>query len=175
MILPLLLAAACMPLPSLAQLIEDETGNFKSFLDVGTGSGILSIVAGNSGAEKILAVDFDEKAIITAKRNFRLNKVQGACLKKGDILAFPIKDRYDFVAANLLTEELILAKKAVIGFVKPEYYLVVSGVSLLNLNRFRKVFEAKSRLRLLKLKQKRGWVALLYEKRNHLTKHPKKV
>ena len=44
-------------------------------IDVGTGSGVLSIAAAMLGAEKVKALDLDEVAVQSAKLNLKLNKV----------------------------------------------------------------------------------------------------
>ena len=44
-------------------------------IDVGTGSGVLSIAAAMLGAEKVTALDLDEVAVQSAKINIKLNKV----------------------------------------------------------------------------------------------------
>lgn len=147
-----------------AQFIEDKRGKFKTFLDIGTGSGILSVVAQKSGARKILSIDTDKDAVVTAKRNFKLNNVTFGRVQKCGIAQFQPQDKFEFVAANLITDELIKNRKAIISCVKPGYYLAVSGISLDNLRRFRSAF-SYHHLKLLKLKKKSGWAGLLYEKR----------
>ena len=44
-------------------------------IDVGTGSGVLSIAAAMLGAKKVTALDLDEVAVQSAKINIKLNKV----------------------------------------------------------------------------------------------------
>ena len=79
-----------------------------SFLDVGTGTGILSIaaakMAGHSRAE-MLAVDVDADSIEIAKENARLNSIEGVKFQAGSIE--DSTQSFDFVCANM-TIDIIL-------------------------------------------------------------------
>ena len=57
-----------------------------SVLDVGTGSGILAIVAAKLGAQEVWAIDIDEVAIEGARENTEKNGVKGIVrIRKGGI------------------------------------------------------------------------------------------
>jgi ribosomal protein L11 methyltransferase len=146
-----------------AGLIEDKRGAFRSFLDIGTGSGILSVVAAKSGASRIEAIDCDRQVIATARRNFELNGVQGAKLKFREIARFRPGKKFDFVSANLITEDLLRENKAILNCVKPGGYLAVSGISQENLGRFRARFSGP-RLKCLRIIGKKSWAAALYRR-----------
>jgi len=58
----------------------------ESVLDVGTGSGILAIVAAKLGAQEILGIDTDPVAIEVARENVERNGVKGRVrIRKGSI------------------------------------------------------------------------------------------
>ena len=57
----------------MSQLIESCRGQFDSFLDIGTGSGILAIVGRHCGAKDITAFDIDPQSIAVAKENLAAN------------------------------------------------------------------------------------------------------
>ena len=69
-----------------------------SVLDIGTGSGILAIVAKLLGASKVVGIDISEEAVRECRENAELNGVDVECIK-----AEPkeITERFDFVVANL--------------------------------------------------------------------------
>ena len=74
-----------------------------SVLDVGCGSGVLSIAARTLGAGRVQAIDIDPAAIEASQQNAERNGVEV------DISATPIGDvsgRFDVVVANVLTAEL---------------------------------------------------------------------
>ncbi len=50
----------------MAQFIEDKQGKFRSFLDIGTGTGILALVALKNGAEEVLAIDIGSLSVQAA-------------------------------------------------------------------------------------------------------------
>jgi len=146
-----------------AQFIEDAAGRFQSFLDIGTGSGILSVVAALNGASDILAIDNDPQAVRTARRNLGLNGVSCARVKAQDLKDLAAKRKFGFVAANLITEDLLRLKNRIVSYVAGGGYLAVSGVSLVNLKRFRRRF-CPDGLRLLRVEKKDGWLAFLFKK-----------
>ncbi len=70
-------------------------------LDIGTGSGILAILANKMKAAEVLAIDNDIEAIRNAQENARLNKVTGDLLfALGDPAQLP-ENKYDLILANI--------------------------------------------------------------------------
>lgn len=145
------------------ELIEQCRGRFESFLDIGTGTGILSIVALHCGAQRLEAMDINRDCLKTAKANLRLNGYHLKNFLRADIRTFREKKQYDFIAANLFTQDLIEAGKKIISLVKPGKYLAVSGISIDHLPLFKRAF-AKFPLKCLKIKKGKAWVAVLYKK-----------
>ncbi len=144
----------------MAAIIRSMKGRFSSFLDIGTGTGILSLVARLSGAKRISAIDIDAEAVNTARRNFRLNGLK-ARVKRSGAASFGIPEKFDLVAANLLSADLVLLKEKLLSRLKPGGYLAVSGISAENWNSFKKAFN-DSRLSLIRRSVKSGWCAGLY-------------
>lgn len=149
----------------MAQLIEARRGEFVSFLDVGTGSGILAIIARHCGAQKITAIDIDQQSIVVAQANLKANRVEKVKLQCADVQTWRHKTRYDFVAANLVTDDLLNLGTRLVALVKAQKFLAVSGISLKNLPRLLKAFRA---LPLKKIKMIRGqqWSAVLYQRKD---------
>lgn len=85
-----------------------------SFLDVGTGSGILAVAAARLGYRPIHAFDFDPDAVRIARRNATQNRVRDAIqLYRADVSLLPARARarFDVVGANL-TADLLVAHLA---------------------------------------------------------------
>lgn len=78
-----------------------------SMLDAGTGSGILAIAGSYFGAGRVLAVESDPLACLTAKRNVRANGARHIEITTGDILKQKLAGKYDIITANLFSEVLI--------------------------------------------------------------------
>ena len=78
----------------------------RSMLDLGTGTGILSIAAAALGVQRIVAVDQNTLAVQTAVKNVRLNRLGSrVAVKEGDARMF-VNDAYDLALANLPFEVL---------------------------------------------------------------------
>ena len=149
----------------MANLIERCRGQFENFLDIGTGTGILSFVAFHCGAKKIQAIDIDKHCVKTARANFILNDYSLRSVKVADIGRLKGSRDVDFVAANLITLELIRLKKNILSFVKPKKFLAVSGISLENFWHFQKAFKNLP-LRTLRVVKGREWAAVLYRRKD---------
>jgi len=144
-----------------AQIIESLTGKFTSFLDVGTGSGILLIVALKCGAMKPVGFDIDPAAVTVARQNLAANDL--SCqVRSCDIKDFKPRRLFDLVAANLVSSDLVEFCDRLVSFVAPEGYLVVSGISLENIPRVKKAF-ARRGLCPVKIRQGREWSAMLFK------------
>lgn len=148
----------------MARLIESCRGRFISFLDIGTGTGILSVAAIKCAATKVDGIDFNPDCIKVARANLKRNGCRPATLAVADIHDYPSRRRYDFVAANLATHDLVKAGRRLVSLVRPGKYLAISGVSLENVPVLKKAFR-KYLLRPLKIIKGREWAALLYKKR----------
>jgi len=78
----------------------------RSMLDLGTGTGILSIAAAALGVRRIVAVDQNSLAVQTAVKNVRLNHLSSrVTVEEGDARTF-VGDAYDLAVANLPFEAL---------------------------------------------------------------------
>jgi ribosomal protein L11 methyltransferase len=70
-------------------------------LDLGTGTGILALAAALLGAEKIKAVDLNPLSVKTARRNVRLNGLEGSIEVVKGLAEDFVEERADLVLANL--------------------------------------------------------------------------
>ena len=147
----------------MVQLIEFCRGRFTSLLDIGTGTGILSVAAIKCATAKVDAIDLNPDCIKVARSNLKRNGCRAASLAVADIHRYPSRKRYDLVAANLVTHNLVKAVRKIVSLVHPGKYLAVSGISLENVPVIKKAFR-KYPLRPLKIIAGREWVAVLYKK-----------
>ncbi len=147
----------------MSQMIEDNLSNLSSFLDIGTGTGILSLVALKNQANLVTAMDVSPLSIEAAKRNFKVNDLK-AKFVLGDIGRLPVKVKYQIVAANLITNDLLKNRRKIVSLVKPGGLLMVSGISLDNLKRFKEGFNILP-LVCRKVSKGKKWAAILYVKK----------
>jgi ribosomal protein L11 methyltransferase len=89
-------------------LIEAYLNQGDSFLDIGTGSGILMITAAKLGAGLICGVDKDTVAVDITAANLKLNELdpQSYFLSTGNLLE-GINAKYDFIVANIFTHVIL--------------------------------------------------------------------
>jgi len=98
-----------------------------SMLDVGTGSGILSIAAAKLGCPGIYAVDHDEYSLTQAAENIKLNQVAARVeLAPCDITKAPPRGQYPFVCANIYGNLLIKVAHHLVKNCRG--YLILSGI-----------------------------------------------
>ena len=104
----------------------------KKVLDIGTGTGILSVFAALSGAE-VTAVDLNPAALEFARKNFKHNGVD-VNLELND-LTQDIEGKYDFILANLPPAEQVENLKTVEQYLADGGTLIISWLNYLDLNR----------------------------------------
>ncbi len=145
-----------------AQLIERCRKRFLTFLDVGTGTGILAIVAARCEAQRIEAIDRDPQCVRVANANFKRNNLANIKAQTMDVRQLNQRE-YDFVAANLVSHDLIEFAAKLVSHVRPGKFLTISGISLANLVRVRNVFR-KLPVRCLRVLKGKEWAAILYRR-----------
>lgn len=97
-------------------------------VDVGTGSGVLSIAAALLDAKRIQSLDLDEVAVQSAKQNVELNNVQDkVSVSQGNLLD-GVNEQADIVVANILAEVIMRFTDDVAKVVKPGGFFIASGI-----------------------------------------------
>ncbi|MCD6267948.1 MAG: 50S ribosomal protein L11 methyltransferase [Thermotogaceae bacterium] len=107
--------------------IVENIKNGMTFLDVGCGTGILSIAAKKLGAGKVLAVDIDPQAVEIAIENALRNDVKIDVLESN--LLEKVKGKYDMIAANILPEILLELLEDVHRVSHNKTILILSGIT----------------------------------------------
>jgi ribosomal protein L11 methyltransferase len=111
------------------QILDRRVLGGESVLDVGCGSGVLSIAALRLGAAYARAIDIDYDSVVVASRNAKLNGVSSRIEVSTTPLA-EVEDTYDIVLANIETRTLIHMPNALRERVRPGGILVLSGILL---------------------------------------------
>ncbi|HUQ86696.1 MAG TPA: 50S ribosomal protein L11 methyltransferase [Vicinamibacterales bacterium] len=109
------------------RLLSDIDVADQTVLDLGTGSGVLSMAAALMGARRVTGIDVDQDAINSAESSARLNTLP-------DTIAFEVSDfRHsppspaDIVLANLTGGMLTSSAGSIAALVKPKGLLILSG------------------------------------------------
>ncbi len=130
-----------------------------SFLDIGTGSGILAISAAKLGYQPVNAFDFDPESVRVAKENTRKNRVDSKLkLTRGDVTKLPLKParQYDLVCANLISNLLIAEKQRIVNRLKPDGTLVLAGILAVEFGEVERAF-GKLKLKLVAKRVENEW------------------
>ena len=97
-------------------------------LDVGTGSGVLSIASSFLGAKEIFAYDLDDVAVRVAQENIALNAgTENIHVAAGDLLK-GVDIEADVIVANILADILVNLTDDAYRLLKDEGYLIMSGI-----------------------------------------------
>ncbi len=118
------------------ELLEKTVKDGDEMVDLGCGSGILSIGALLLGAKSALAVDIDPVAEKIARENAAMNGITGDeyTVLTGDVLSDSslqeriCEKKYDVVAANIVASVIIQLTKLVPGMIKPDGRYIMSGI-----------------------------------------------
>ena len=112
------------------QALEQWLQSGMSVLDVGTGSGILAILAARLGAAPIVAVDTDELAVKTALANAAQNQVTAQiAVQTGTLKTIPQRD-WDVVVVNILAPVILVMIKqdGLLDYIGEDGRLILSGI-----------------------------------------------
>jgi ribosomal protein L11 methyltransferase len=134
-------------------------GGMKIF-DVGTGSGVLAIVAAKLGAGEVTAVDFDATAVRVATENIAINKVENIITTGESDLLKNVSGKADIIIANIIADIIIRLLDDVESKLKKGGALLASGIIA---ERAADVTEAAIAhgLSIEKVIEEKGWVAML--------------
>jgi ribosomal protein L11 methyltransferase len=136
-----------------------KAGTALSFLDIGTGSGILAIAAAKLGYKPVHAFDFDPESVRVAKENARKNQVQTLMKPvRGDVTKLPLKParQYDLVCANLISTLLIAERRRIVNRLWPGGTLVLAGILAAEFAEVERAF-ADMKLRLVASRVENEW------------------
>ena len=110
------------------QALESTLRGGETLLDVGTGSGVLSIAAKHLGAKEVYAYDLDEVAVRSAKENMDLNEVAKDVHVSANDLLKGIEIESDVIVANILADIILLMIPDAWRLLKQTGTLIVSGI-----------------------------------------------
>lgn len=149
------------------ELSESVLKSHDKILDLGCGSGILSIGAMLLGADSATAVDIVDNSVRTALENAQKNHISPDVYHTycGDIcsdtaLRETIGSNYDLIYANIVADVLIAMSSLFKGFLKPSGHLIVSGIIIERADEVLDTLKEKG-FEVLTVKEKEGWAAAL--------------
>jgi ribosomal protein L11 methyltransferase len=135
-----------------------------SVFDVGTGSGILSIVAAKLGAREIWGIDIDGMAVENARENIKKNCVSNLVkIRKGGIGC--LQKKFDVVVANIDLKSLRRMRRPLFNHLKNSGFLILSGILRDERDRLRHYFIETGLLKWEKDAEQGDWVCLTFKRK----------
>jgi ribosomal protein L11 methyltransferase len=142
--------------------LKNRTFDQWDVLDIGTGTGILAICAAKMGAKSVSAVDLDPKAVEIAGTNASINGVENNM----EIInrdASMCEGAFELIVANLTASTLINLQSTIVALMKPDGYLVASGIIDRDAENVEKLFQAGG-VTISDIKSEEEWVCYLFKK-----------
>lgn len=142
--------------------VDRFCGRQFSALDVGTGSGILTIALDKLGAGEVWAIDNDPVALEVARENLLINDATKKIHLTGKSLR-ALHKKFSLVVANLTVETILELAQELERKVAPKGFLILSGILWKKKGAVRRRFAR--RFRTVKSKRAREWATLLLQRR----------
>lgn len=127
-----------------------------NFIDVGTGTAVLAMLAKMGGFEKIKGIDIDPEAQRVSKENTKLNNMPDIAITSE--LLEEVKEKYDVVMANIIDGVLINLRQDLLRVLKPGGQLFVTGILVERETLFFEKFIEESKLKVVRRLEKDEWV-----------------
>ncbi len=132
----------------------------QSFLDIGTGTGVLAISAAKLGYEPVRGLDFDAVAVRIARENSALNQCTSIVYGEQDLMKLPVrsKDKVDVICANLIYDVLISGQQRILNRLNKSGRLIIAGILT---TQFPQVTDSyrKAGMRLIKSRAEGEWTS----------------
>ena len=149
-------------------LLSELARDGMSALDVGCGSGILSIAMKKLGA-KVSACDTDEQAVTATQQNAEKNGVQIDQIWLGSVSGLSeqsssaaAQPQFDLVVANIIADVILILSADLKKALKPGGKLVLSGI----LEKYKdRIEQAFSDLNFVQMKKQNEWLSFVYERK----------
>ena len=140
--------------------LEDLVRPGMTVFDVGTGSGVLAIVAAKLGAKKVEAVDFDPVAVRVARENVRQNGAEDVVRTERSDLLKSVAGEADLIIANIIADIIVRLFGEVEGSLAAGGTMLLSGIIE---DRLPDVVEAAALhgFSVEKIEQEKGWAAVI--------------
>ncbi|MCF8054722.1 MAG: 50S ribosomal protein L11 methyltransferase [Deltaproteobacteria bacterium] len=132
-------------------------------LDVGTGTGILSIYAAKAGVGEILAIDLDQDAVTIAQENARLNGIRQQISFRVQTLE-EVSGDFNLIVANLTTKTLIDNRHRLLNALINGGFLILSGVIAEHGDDIERAFKINPE-NLCRKRMANGWVCYALQQR----------
>ncbi len=139
----------------------------KTVLDVGSGTGILAVLAAKMGARAVIAFDIEEWAVENARENAELNNCPQITVFQGTIDDVPVDTHYEVILANINRNVLLAEIPAYVALMTASSVLIVSGFYEFDAPDIQQKAE-EAGLTLTKRMTNNQWTSLAFEREGQL-------
>ncbi|SER18163.1 ribosomal protein L11 methyltransferase [Gracilibacillus ureilyticus] len=148
-----------LSMQALERLLEQDD----LVIDVGCGSGVLSIASVMLGASKVYAYDLDEVAVQSTKLNTKVNKVDKQVVVKQNNLLNNVDTSPDVIVANILAEIILRFEKDAYRLLKPGGLFITSGIIQAKKQLVKDRLE-EAGFDILEVNQMEDWISIIAKK-----------
>lgn len=147
------------------KIMQDEIRGGERVLDVGTGSGILSICASKLGAASCNAYDIDPVAVKVARENAIADGCDNITVGVSDLLRGVdlTCGKYDFCVANIVADIIIRMLPDIDKYLNDGAPLILSGIILPRADEVREAI-AKNGFKTVREERENDWLAIMVKK-----------
>ncbi len=142
-------------------LLEKYIKSGDAVIDLGCGTGILSIIAAKLGAKAVTAVDIDEVAVRVARENCEINNVDDTVEAFRGVIDDLKNQKADIIVANIIANVIIDISSKVSSYLKKDGLFITSGIIK---ERSQEVLETYTKLgfKCEQLEELGEWVAIVF-------------
>ncbi len=152
--------------------MEKHINNDTLLLDVGTGSGILSVIGLKLGAVHVIGTDLDENAIIATRENMEANNIgpdmyeviEGNIIDDKKIQDYVGYEKYDVVTANILADIIIPLLGEIAVHMKKNAVIITSGIIDMKEQAVMDAFAANESFEVIETTHQGEWVSITARK-----------
>jgi ribosomal protein L11 methyltransferase len=155
-------ATTRMCLEAIEKLTQNRTPAINSMLDVGIGSGILSIAAAKLGVPKTVGIDVDPIALGYAQKNIDKNRVTDQ-VELRHVSLEKLEGTFDLIVANILSEILLKLRKDLFKHLADNGILILSGIMDENKLKLERKFTSR-KLALVTSYSHTDWICMVLQK-----------
>lgn len=142
------------------EALEDYVKPYSTVYDIGTGSGILGIVAAKLGATKVLGVDLDPVCVKVANENIEMNNVEDVVeIKNGDLLEV-VEGKADIIVSNIIAEIIAGMTPDLKNYLNRGGIFITSGIIIEKISLVEKAL-IENGFKILEIKKLNSWACII--------------
>lgn len=145
------------------QSLEQYVNKGDTVIDVGSGSGVLSIASALLGAKEVFAYDLDDVAVKSTEENVKLNGLENKITAKQNNLLDNVDMKVDVVVSNILAEIIVRFVEEAWNNLKKGGFFITSGI-IQNKKELVKDKLKEKGFEIIAMNEMEGWISIVAKK-----------